>query len=186
MQAVSGFYQELVVRFAVLRNRQKEVNALQGFFLFAAVAFSLLVFVGLLETVFYFSSHTRTFLYYIYIIINFLIFSWFIGQPLFSRMVKKSSPGDIDIALHIGRHFPGIRDRLADAVQVYLKHGKNSENYSLELADESLASIFEETRPLNFKEIISLRSLVKSARFFAVAFLIFLTLFTFFKNSFGV
>ncbi|MCH8980777.1 hypothetical protein IH922_02020, partial [candidate division KSB1 bacterium] len=76
-----------------------------------------------------------------------------------------------------------IRDRLADALQVFQQHAKNTEGYSLELADASLTEIHNETKDLKFERVANTLPLKKAFKYSLISGAILTILLLIFPSS---
>ncbi len=185
MQSADSYYQQLVKRLGALRNGQKNLDFSSGVVWFFGIAIVFLAVAVITEAIMAFSSTIRlTIAILIFLFLSGAVL-WFIGRPLYRRLFCPSFPDNINLALRVGRHFSVVRDKLADALQVFAKHKKNTEGYSLDLADASLCVIFEQTRDLDFLAVVDSRSLKKAGRFLAVAFVVVAILFVAFTNDFS-
>lgn len=183
MKSVEGFYQRISERLDALRIRQKHLNISVGLLQFLTFLVTSAFFLLAAEALLHLSSTTRLVLVSLIIIMLLSMLILLIGRPLYSRFFRSALPNDIEMALRVGHHFRDIRDRLADALQVFLKHQSNDENYSLELADASLSEIYQETEPLDFQAVASKTPLRKMSRLFAGCILVSLLLFAVFNSS---
>ncbi len=157
-------YEALLQRLNQLRKRQKRMSALRGALFVLAVVAGLVMAAHILEAVFHFVPAARISLLVLVGCGSLAAVAWFIGRPLFSLLFRPNQPGDVQLALQVGQKNIEVKDRLADALEVFLKHQDNREGYSLELADRSLATVYSETKSLDFKTIVSLEPVRKAAR----------------------
>jgi hypothetical protein len=125
------------------------------------------------EAIFYLRPLPKLAVLGVAMVVAILTMSWLVLRPLYSLFWRRQSPDDIDLALQVGAHFGSLRDRLADALQVFLKHRRNPEGYSLELADASLIEVHKEISDKDFESVAATTGVKSSLKVFAGAGLIF-------------
>ncbi|MFQ5823332.1 MAG: DUF4175 family protein [bacterium] len=162
MRAYREIYQKIISRLNLLRIREKKLNLAGGFITFLIILMSLSISALSVEAIFRLSSQPRLILLSAVLLIVMTSLIWLVVRPLFSIFFRPQSPNDISLALKVGNHFTSIRDRLADALQVFQKHKQNPEGYSLELADTSLELINEEIKDINFDVVADVTYLKKA------------------------
>jgi hypothetical protein len=70
--------------------------------------------------------------------------------PLFSLFFRREDPADDVLAGRIGAHFPEIRDRLVNGLQVFRDGSRRGDGTSPELAAAAVEAAWEQVRPLDF------------------------------------
>jgi len=183
MSKHESFYENLVERLNFLRKREKRLRLTQGVFTFLIAFIGLGLTVVIIEAAFWFGTPPRFFLLSLSITLAAAVFVWFVGRPLFAILFRPHSPGETDLALRVGNHFENIRDRLADALQVFQQHAKNTEGYSLDLADASLAEIHDETKDLKFERVADTLALKKALKYSLISAVILTILLLIFPSS---
>ncbi|MBN1781776.1 hypothetical protein JW948_11665 [bacterium] len=119
----------------------------------------------LLETLLYFSPAVRTGLVIVFTALGLPLCFWGVLNPVFS-FFRKTDPEDDVMALKIGRHFPHIRDRLLNALQI-MGHAENTaDGTSARLAESAFALVDHETQNLDYTAAVRSFSLVPSVRLF--------------------
>ncbi len=175
MISVSSVYNELVRRLNKLRLYEKFFGVATGSFYFAVLSLVVGLSVLALESVFHFSPLGRGLCLSLGGIFLLMGFVYFVGKPLHSIFFKQSYPDDITLALKVGEKLQDVRDQLADALQVFKKHQKNTEGYSLDLADASLGESYERVKMFDFGRVIDKLPLQKAGKIFfstAVVFIV--------------
>ena len=165
-------YIQIQNKIHTLRQREKIFTLISGTLLLSAllVGFSLLLVI--IEATFRFSVTVRTGL-----VISLLMFCilgigfWFV-RPLWSILFRHNIPDDDDLALQVGKHLPGVKDRLVDGLQVARAAEHKNYGTSASLAFESLERIGKETEQIDFRKFASRKRLVLSAWVLSAVFFI--------------
>ena len=180
----STFYSEILHRLEGVRGKENRLSLLYGVLTAFLLTILTLVPVILLEQVFTFNSVRRTILFSIGALGVISSISWFIGRPLlrFSGVLK--SPDNTSIALKVGKHFPDIRDRLLDAMQIYEGKEALRQHYSLVLIDASFTDLYQQIQSLNFAEAVSDFRVKKMRKFLTYGLGVFLLLFVISPSGF--
>ncbi|MFQ6114679.1 MAG: DUF4175 family protein, partial [bacterium] len=165
MASHEQIFQNIISRLDLLRQREKKLHLAKGLITFFVVLLSLLLLALSTEAILRLSPVPRLFLLSVTLLIVAASLICLVMRPLYSIVFRPKSPDDVSLALKVGKHYTQIRDRLADALQVFLKHRENPEGYSLELADASLAEINEEIEELKFDSVADRSSLKKASKF---------------------
>ncbi|MFQ5753688.1 MAG: hypothetical protein ACE5HI_16990 [bacterium] len=173
-------YANIVQRLNGLRKRIKKISLFKGTLGFLIIALLFIIFMLATEAVFYLSSNLRLILLSSALLLGSGTFTVLVLRPLYSIFFQPHSPDDITLALKVGNYFSHIRDRLADALQVFQKHKNNPEGYSLELADASLGRVTNEIKDIDFNSAVSTETVKKVSQWcigallaFGITFLIF-------------
>lgn len=183
MSKHESFYENLISRLDVLRKREKRLSLAQGVFSFLLALIGLVLTAVFIEAIFRLNSTPRFILLSFAAALATAIFIWFVGRPLFVMLFRPGTPDETDLALRVGNYFKNIRDRLADALQVFQQHKQNTEGYSIELAEASLAEIHDETSELNFESVASVLPLKKAFKYCLIAAAVFAVLLLIFPAS---
>lgn len=178
-----NIFEDLIKRLNQLRTKQKRLSLGVGAVTLAIISMSLFIAVVATEAVLHLSSVIRYVLLSATAVSIVSAFIILILRPIYSLYFRPDSPDNISLALKVGDKFPSIRDRLADALQVFLKHQQNPEGYSLELADASLAEIDKELQDLDFSSVATGANLIKRLRIFLISTLAFLSLYFVFSSA---
>jgi len=154
-------YKSLVDRLAKLRRREKKFSLLRGLLIGFLIIVVLSVLSTLFESLFRFSSPIRTVLAVFSLLTLFFSLIWFVIKPLILMALKQKKPDDIVLALKVGKFHSQIKDRLADALQVYRESCRGTGSHSRELANASLESIFSETKNINFCDVADRQKVIR-------------------------
>ena len=127
-----------------------------------AAAISILWFtaVSILSYFNYFTVPVKTFLFYFSLALYLSIFVFYIAIPLIKLMGIGKTLSDKQAAKIISAHFPEIKDKLINALE--LEELKNTETYSRELVIAGINKRTEELKPFKFSEAID-RKIIKIA-----------------------
>ena len=183
MSGTKNAYQNLLNRLDSLRRRSKTLNLARGIVFFLAVAVLTVLCAIAIEALFHMNSTGRYTLLAVLLLANAATLSWFVGRPCHAIVFRRHSPDNISLALKVGQHFSAIRDRLADALQVFQKHAENKEGYSLELADASLDRIYDEAKEHEFTQAASTRPFKSALKISACAVVVCGLVFWIFSQS---
>ncbi|MFZ1292469.1 MAG: DUF4175 family protein [Melioribacteraceae bacterium] len=139
----------------------------------------LFLILSLLETYFYFSQNVRT----IFAIILFaiFIFSLIPAAVNFYKLLKKPNQPLIESASNeIGFHFPQVKDKLLNSIQL-LK--TDDSNFSPQLKNAAFLDVFNSVKNLQFAKVINFSRLKYFIKFASLTILTFL-IFIFFNQNF--
>ncbi len=165
MGVYEDVYQSLLHRLDGLRRRIKKLRLLEGALLFLGLLSVLSLVMLAAEAIFYLGTPARAILLTLGLLLATAAFVWLVARPLLARF-KPNSPDNVRLALAVGNHFGHIKDRLADAIQVFQKHQANPEGYSLELADAALTEIADELKDVDFRAVESTETVKKFSKYF--------------------
>jgi hypothetical protein len=174
MDHTSKFYSEILQRLDGVRKKENRLSLFYGLLttLLLAITISLLIIV--LEEVFSFAILGRTILFVVCIVGVVFSIGWFVGRPALRIFGIFKSDDNSTIALKVGKHFPAIRDRLLDAMQVYEGREKLKGLYSLELIDASFSDLYQQIRQLDFTETVNDLRVKKLGKIVSYAFVVVL------------
>ncbi|MFQ5863751.1 MAG: DUF4175 family protein [bacterium] len=184
MSAYEEIFQNILHRLHLLRQREKKLSLAQGFITFLIVLLALILLALATEAILRLDPLPRLILLGVTILILMGSLIWFVLRPVYSILFRPHSPDDISLALKVGNHFTQIRDRFADALQVFQKHRQNPEGYSLELADASLTEINEEISEVKFDAVADVSSVKKTFRFWLGSAAVILLVTSIFSSDF--
>jgi hypothetical protein len=153
MGVYEDVFRNLLHRLGALRQRGKKLRLIEGTLIFLSVFSLLLLTILTIESMFFLGTSARTTVLTVALLLTVAAFLWWVSRPLFAWLFQPNLPDNVHLALSIGDHFAHIKDRLADALQVFEKHRANPEGYSLELADASLRDIDAEMKEIDFRAV---------------------------------
>jgi len=150
MSGVSTSYNEILRRLEAVGTRELRLRVLYGTLATLLIAFAAIFAVTLLEEVFTFGVIGRTILFAAALAVVAAAAAWLLVRPLLARSQDHHA-----LAEKVGSHFPQVRDRLLDAMQVYENKDALTGHYSLPLIDASFSDLYTNAQPLNFTDAVS-------------------------------
>ena len=146
---------------------------LRGGIWFVAVLGGGFLLLNIFEYYSWSSSNLRTTLFYIYLALNSLIVIWLVFLPLLKLFRIGHVLDDEDAAKIIGDHFPEVRDKLINTIQL---KKLSEENGTLELLKASIEQKTRTLRPVPFMRAVDLSKNKKYLRYAVPPILIILIL----------
>lgn len=180
MNPLTPNYNKLLDRLNRFRVSEKRVHLITGLLRFTIIAVGGVLMMSIVEALFRLSVPGRIAVDIILLTIIISALIAFVARPLL-MLFRPATPDDVALALRAGRHFGHIRDRLADAIQLFRKHDDNQEGYSMELADASLATIYHDTRNDDFGEVVTRRPMLQSVKWLLAVTLASIVIFVLFS-----
>ncbi len=151
---VRGLYQDILQRFDKVRVRENRISFLTGLEIATVSAVGILLCGIVLEEVLHIGPMGRTLLLLFMVVGIFVSWLWFLGRPILRMAGILQSIDNHSIARLVGSHFPSVRDRLLDALQMYEQKEALHEHYSPELIDASFGDLHAQMRSLDFSAAI--------------------------------
>ena len=162
-----------------LRKKDERVSVLSGALLVAGAFIASFGLIGILEGLFYFSSALRTGMVIGAGMLVAVIAVIFLVRPLLSTAGILRRKSDLELAQIAGKHFPGIKDRLYNLLQIAEERKSGTVRYSAELIDASysdLTDAVEKTdlsKSVNFQKPLHIgRSVVYGCVFLGLLLLV--------------
>ncbi|MBN2031042.1 hypothetical protein JW824_12460 [bacterium] len=178
-------YTTIQIKLHQLRQKEKVFTLLRGSLNGLVMCAGIILFFSLLEALFYFSSPVRTLFFIGFLIGVPVAFGFWVIKPLFSLWFKTRFPDDDSLAIQVGRHFPRIKDRLADALQVFRSHPDQSYGTSSSMAEASLETVYEEVKSFDFRQTVSKKPLTRMFRIGTITALFCIIIFSLFPSQLG-
>jgi hypothetical protein len=177
-------YRLILGRLHAFRNKEKRTRFYTGIlFVFSAgvcIVLSLLA----IESVFWLAPAWRRLFILVLGPVFLLVFAIFPGKWLFSYWFLPGHPSDDLLAKRIGLTFPGISDRLINALQVFRIQKREVHRASPILAELAIDKIYQDTESLDFNKAVSEKRLHVSLRLFGAVVFLALGLSFSFRSSF--
>jgi hypothetical protein len=171
---------DLVLRIAAVRKKLRTAEILYGIVLVGVVGTTGFLTALLLEGTFRPGVLPRTILFWMLAAGLGLVILWFVGRPTLKLLGLLPAEPDAALALWIGKNFPGIRDRIVNALQLSADRDRSPQYYSPTLIDASLQDLHREIEPADFPSAITFtasRRMAKVLGMAATAGALFLVLF---------
>lgn len=159
---------EILDRIARVRILQSRVERRSGFLVFGVFLLLVLVIATLLESMLRPDSTGRTLLFFLSSLILIALFLRHAAAPLLRLMGVLSAPGDFEIAGHIGTHFPTIKDRLLNLLQLHRDSSSGTSPYSPELIDASFQDLSDAISKVDFTTSVDASPVQRSLKLFAL------------------
>jgi hypothetical protein len=158
-EGTSTIVSELLDRLAQVRKKERSSSLLYGILVSATAIAVATMLAVLVEQIFYLPILTRTIVFWLIVATAAGWIGWLVVRPMLRR------ESDEQTAAKIGSHFPPIRDKLVNMLQ--LAKERSSQLYSAELIDASFEDIRKEIEPLDFSSAVSFDSSRKWGKIFS-------------------
>lgn len=150
---LSSNYKFLLGKLDEFRRKYYTNMVIRGIIILLSISLISFLIVIFSEFIGHFSISIRTFLFYLYLFINLAVLIYFVLLPL----IRISKPGKAlsyrQASIIIGRHFPEIKDKLLNTLE--LSEMQDSKSYSRELIEASINKRISELRPVPFSIAIN-------------------------------
>lgn len=166
---MNSYLNEIQQKLRAVIEREKRRDGLKRLFVFVEIVCIVSLVLVLLEAIVNFDSGIRTVLFWAVITLFVLAFCLYVALPFLKDLLYYVSPDYVDTSRKIGAHFPGIKDELANAVQ--LVNEKNN-NYSSELIDAAFQNVYSKTKNLDFTKIVDF---APAKKYFRIGLITFVT-----------
>jgi hypothetical protein len=158
-------------RLAEVRRLLHTVELQSSLLRFGGLALMVMAIAGLLELIVRFDATGRTLLVVAILLILGSLKVWLVVRPVLRYFGVLSSLSDYDLARLVGTHFPSVRDRLLNLLQVHEEQKSGASLYSPELIDASFQDVADSVREIEFRDALDHTPVDRSGRFFVVAFI---------------
>lgn len=168
MDNYNKYYNEIISRLSAVRKKQNFLFVSNGLL----KAISALLIIGfitvLVESFAYGNSSFRTFLAIVFMISGITFFGFYLLKPLLRFFGLYDYPNLNKIALSVGNHFPDLRDKLGNALQLVSLINNEKANTSSELAEAAFRAVYLESKEKDFNKIIDNSKTKKNIIFFLI------------------
>jgi Domain of unknown function (DUF4175) len=182
--ATENIYRGIASRLAAVRRKQNHVALVSGAVYTSLVLFSLVLMLVAFEGWLYFSVTVRTVIFWAVITIAAGLSSFYILVPLLRLAKVLPAKTDNETAREVGDHFTALKDRLVNAIQLYL-HAQDTTFYSGEFVEASFDDLRREIQPCDFNSIVRYSDVKRLGRLLSILVVIGIVLIGFFPSSFG-
>ncbi len=161
-------YRVILERLNAVRRRRDMFALAAGVLAWALLSLVFLTVGIVLEQIFAFGTAARTALTFAVLFGSGGAFLWFAARPLLVAARVLPSDSDEAIARIVGQHFPAVRDRLLDAMQLHERRADLEKNYSLPLIEASFEDVYRAVESLDFTQAVD-GARVRAFRKYALA-----------------
>ena len=153
-------YEQLLSRLRHLRRQDRFHNWLAALGIFLMLAAALGIVLPMLANFAAPSSGMRWLLSGLGLLGFLFLIGRFVLQSPLSWILRPNSPSEIDLALRVGHSHPEVKDRFANALQVYHETAQDSQNGEItrQLAGVALHDAYQTVEPIIFSHIIDRRT----------------------------
>ncbi len=177
-------YQDILRRLNLVRKKKHRVAVVYGVAACGVAALLLALGAVLLEQIFFFAAVGRTLLFLGTALGLAAGTGWFVGRPLGRMVGLLPSEDNPTLSLLVGKHFPHLKDRLLNALQVFESRNDAAVRYSSELVDAAFAELYLAIQPLEFSEAVDTSRIRHLKKFAAYAAAVFFLVFVISPTSF--
>jgi len=176
---ISEIEKSISQKLHALRKKDERIHIFSGVLLVCGAVIALFGLVSILEGLFYFSSDIRTGLVIGASIGVIGVTAFFFLRPFFVTLGIFKRKSDLELAHITGRHFPAIKDRLYNLLQLADERKSGTLRYSPELIDASYSDLAEAVEKNDLTESVTFdkprqigRSVIYGGLFFGILFLV--------------
>ena len=157
---------------------------IKGILLFFSLGLLYFIFTLLVEHFLWLKPLSRTLLFWLFILVELALIFNYIVIPIFKIYGIKKGISDVEASKIIGKHFPEIKDKLLNVLQL------KSMQYNSELIEASIQQKSNEFKLIPFKKAVDFSSNKKYIKYALLPILIWVLVYvtgnvTIFNNSFS-
>ncbi len=165
-------YSLLQHKISALRRKENLLDFYRGLLVFFAGIILLALFASMIENFFVLTSQERWPLVLSGALVASAGFSYFCLLPLARYLNFIRSYDDLLLCGKVGRAFPEIRDRLGNALSLYMRSGTPDRYTSSGMLHAFVVEVYEQSRTFDFTRAADVSRIRKPARFLASAFVL--------------
>ncbi len=154
----------LVDKINRLRKKQKVFNLFGSLIRWSLLCLWIIIILGGIETRVWFPPTVRSGLGFIALVIFVVAGILWPARSFYSLVFNRKFPEDIELSLRVGEAFPSVKDRMANAIQVYRKKDLPEYGTSEVLAEASLVDAARDTDPFEFKKAVDFSGTIRPLR----------------------
>ncbi len=166
----SDTFREIFRQFDNVRRKTNRIDLFFGLQATILIGLALLLAVVVAEEIFRLGIAGRTILFYVLLAGFAGTIARFLGPPVLRIAGVLAKSDHHAVARTVGAHFPAIRDRLLDAMELYEQRDHAGQYYSLSLIDASVRDLEAQIQGVDFTEAVSDRRLKAGRKFVWYAF----------------
>ncbi len=178
-QRVSEIEKTISQKLNALRQKDERIRIASGVLLVCAAFTASFGLISILEGLFYLSPAIRTGLVLAAAVGILTVGIIFLVRPVLSALGIIARKSDLDLAHIAGKHFPDIKDRLYNLLQIADERKSGTLLYSAELIDASYSDLTEAVEKNDLTQSITFRkpaligrSVVYGLAFFGILYLV--------------
>ncbi len=164
-----GIYEEILLKLGELRRKENQERLLAGTLFFLLGFLGIFVLALVAETLLRFGVPGRTILFWCVAVASAIGFGWLIGIPLMRLLHLLKSSDDETLARKAGGHFPNIKDRLLNLLQLHREKEEGTTLYSPGLIDEAFLDLRSDIAGLDFKDAMTYRRARQLGKWLGIA-----------------
>src|SRR3990172_6099135 len=168
----TGIYQKILWNLEGLRRKENKEQLLAGVLLLVLGLVGVLLVAVAVEAILRLGVTGRTILFWLIVAASAIGFGWLVGERLMKSLGLLKSSDNETLAVKTGDHFPSIKDRLLNLLQLHREKEEIKTLYSPELIDAAFVDLRDEVAALDFRGAITYerpRRLGKSFTFVVAA-----------------
>ena len=146
-------------KLALFYKKYYKNELIKGCIFFFSLGVLYLIITVYVESVLWLKPINRFVLFWLFIVIEFLLFYKFILIPIIKLFKLKEGINNLDSSKIIGNHFPEIKDKLLNLLQL------KQVNKTSELLIASIEQKSEELTPFRFSESVSFQANLKYLKY---------------------
>ncbi len=156
-----------------LRHSEERNSTLRGLLLAGSAVMLIGLVASAMEAIVWFSIEGRTVLFALSVLSTLAAVAFLAGPALRNRFTASRRKNDDAVALQVGSHFPDVRDRLLDALQVYrIMQSDNRPAFSPALVDAGFRDVADSFDRLDLSTVIDSKPLRLALRMSIAALLL--------------
>ncbi len=185
MGSIDLTYGSLLARLHRFRQRQKLRDLLSGVGLWTGAAAALLLVAAALEAMWPLPGAYRAVIVALVLALTGSSLLLLVAWPLTDLALRRSRPDTISLAYQVGAHYPQVGERLAHALQLYVRREDNPERYSSELIEEAVRRVARDLEGEDFAAQVDWAQARRVLRRSALAVALTVALFGLFHKALG-
>jgi len=175
---------EVILKLEVFIKKYLLYKILRGFYLTVGLIISVLLLESVIEYFNYFPVRTKTVIIFLSISIFLFLFVYYLIFPVLSLIKIRKSLSYSEAARIISKHFPQIKDKLLNTLE--LRSLIDSSPFETSLVIASIRQRTIELRPIPFNYAIDFKTIKQYFTFFIVSVLILAVVFAFSPKIFTI
>jgi len=148
-------YRRIIDELRGVRAREERISLHRAVLLALSITLLTGLLASALEALFYFTIEGRTLLFSLSVIAVLLAVTLYVWTPIRTRFSPRFRKSEDVVALNVGSHFPEVKDRLLDALQVYRDmQQRETPLYSPALVDAGFRDVADRFQTLDLSSVV--------------------------------